>query len=146
MQNWLFILVNVCVAAFVGGVTNHFAIKMLFHPREEKIILGRRVPFTPGLIPKRKDEIAESLGHVVSDYLVTSEGLQDLIRRPVFRSKMEESPAEAGGMERIGAELRRFGAESMESRTVGADEGPGGTIGARAYGPRCRCHMARVWA
>lgn len=91
MQNWLFILVNVCVAAFVGGVTNHFAIKMLFHPREEKIILGRRVPFTPGLIPKRKDEIAESLGHVVSDYLVTSEGLQDLIRRPVFRSKMEES-------------------------------------------------------
>ena len=28
---------------------------------------------------------------MVSDYLVTSEGLQDLIRRPVFRSKMEES-------------------------------------------------------
>lgn len=91
MPNWLFILVNVCVAAFVGGITNHFAIKMLFHPREEKRLLGRRIPFTPGLIPKRKDEIAESLGHVVSDYLVTSEGLQDLIRKPVFRSKMEDS-------------------------------------------------------
>ncbi|GIO95535.1 UPF0754 membrane protein YheB [Paenibacillus lautus] len=91
MQNWLFILVNVCVAAFVGGITNHFAIKMLFHPREEKIILGRRIPFTPGLIPKRKDEIAESLGRVVSDYLVTSEGLQELIRKPVFRGKIEDS-------------------------------------------------------
>ncbi|MEX3615070.1 DUF445 domain-containing protein [Paenibacillus glucanolyticus] len=91
MPNWLFILVNVCVAAFVGGITNHFAIKMLFHPREEKILLGRRLPFTPGLIPKRKEEIAESLGHVVSDYLVTSEGLQELIRKPVFRAKMEDT-------------------------------------------------------
>ena len=62
MQNWLFILVNVCVAAFVGGITNHFAIKMLFHPREEKIILGRRVPFTPGLIPKRKDRNSRVVG------------------------------------------------------------------------------------
>ena len=32
MQNWLFILVNVCVAAFVGGITNHFAIKCCFIP------------------------------------------------------------------------------------------------------------------
>ncbi|GAB6926653.1 DUF445 family protein [Paenibacillus sp. JCM 10914] len=89
MQNWLFILVNICVAGFVGGITNHFAIKMLFHPREEKRIFGRKVPFTPGLIPKRKEEIADSLGHVVSDYLVTSDGLQELIRKPKFRQKME---------------------------------------------------------
>ncbi|WP_235439841.1 DUF445 family protein [Paenibacillus sp. DMB20] len=91
MQNWLFILVNVAVAAFVGGITNHFAIKMLFHPREEIRIRGRRLPFTPGLIPKRKEEIAESLGQVVSDYLVTSEGLQEMIRKPLFRSKAEET-------------------------------------------------------
>lgn len=91
MQNWLFILVNIAVAAFVGGVTNHLAIKMLFHPREEIRIGGRKLPFTPGLIPKRKEEIAESLGNVVSDYLVTSEGLQEMIRKPLFRSKTEET-------------------------------------------------------
>jgi len=89
MPNWLFILVNVGVAAFVGGITNHFAIKMLFHPRKEVTFLGRRLPFTPGLIPKRKEEIAESLGYVVSDYLVTSEGLQEFIRKPAFRGKVE---------------------------------------------------------
>lgn len=91
MPNWLFILVNVVVAAFVGGITNHFAIKMLFHPREEIRIRGRKLPFTPGLIPKRKEEIAESLGKVVSEYLVTSEGLQEMIRKPLFRAKAEDT-------------------------------------------------------
>ena len=48
MQNWLFILVNVCVAAFVGGITNHFAIKMLFHPREEKSSWAAAYPSRQG--------------------------------------------------------------------------------------------------
>ncbi|GGG26546.1 DUF445 domain-containing protein [Paenibacillus abyssi] len=85
MQPWLYILMSVLVAAFVGGVTNHFAIQMLFHPRREYRIGGRRVPFTPGLIPKRKPEIAASLGDVVASYLVTAEGLKDLLATDAFR-------------------------------------------------------------
>jgi len=80
MHPLLFIAVNVCVAAFVGALTNHFAIKMLFHPRRALHVLGRRVPFTPGLIPKRKDEIAAALGHVVADYLVTADGIREWLR------------------------------------------------------------------
>jgi len=80
MQLWLFITVNVCVAAFVGALTNHFAIKMLFHPRRALHLFGRRVPFTPGLIPKRKDEIAAALGDVVAKYLVTADGLREWLR------------------------------------------------------------------
>lgn len=80
MQLWLFITVNVCVAAFVGALTNHFAIKMLFHPRRALHVFGRRVPFTPGLIPKRKDEIAAALGDVVAKYLVTADGLREWLR------------------------------------------------------------------
>jgi len=80
MQLWLFITVNVCVAAFVGALTNHFAIKMLFHPRRALYLLGRRLPFTPGLIPKRKDEIAAALGDVVAKYLVTADGLREWLR------------------------------------------------------------------
>ncbi|WP_055108824.1 DUF445 domain-containing protein [Paenibacillus ihumii] len=90
MADWLYIMVSVSIAAFVGGVTNHFAIKMLFHPRNPVMIGKRRVPFTPGLIPKRRDDIAESLGSVVSDYLVTPEGLQEMVLRPEFRSQAEE--------------------------------------------------------
>lgn len=89
MNPLLTILLNVSVAGFVGGITNHYAIKMLFHPREEKRIGRFRVPFTPGLIPKRKDEIGRSLGKVVADHLVTAEGLQNLLAKPEFRSRME---------------------------------------------------------
>ncbi|WP_235287180.1 DUF445 family protein [Paenibacillus tarimensis] len=73
------------VAAFVGGLTNHFAIKMLFHPRQAIYFLGKRIPFTPGLIPKRKSQIAESLGDVVASYLVTTEGLRELLAQENFR-------------------------------------------------------------
>lgn len=90
MPTWLFIIVNVLIAAFVGGITNHFAIQMLFYPRAEWRILGRRVPFTPGIIPKRKPEIAASLGDVVASYLVTPEGLQELLAGESFRISTEE--------------------------------------------------------
>lgn len=84
-----FVLISVVVAAAIGGITNHLAIKMLFQPRNALVIWGRRVPFTPGLIPKRKDEIAQSLGRVVSEYLVTSSGLKSVLDKPDFRAKVE---------------------------------------------------------
>lgn len=90
MPDWLYVVVSVLVAAFVGGVTNHFAIKMLFHPRKPVYIGKWHVPFTPGLIPKRRDDIAASLGQVVADYLVTAEGLQEVILRPATRDKLGE--------------------------------------------------------
>jgi len=99
MQPWLFILVNVAIAAFVGGLTNFYAIKMLFHPRNPVELLGRRVPFTPGLIPKRKSQIAEALGDVVASYLVTAEGLQELLEDETFRD---------GAKERLTAGIRSF--------------------------------------
>ncbi|MFD3257882.1 DUF445 domain-containing protein [Paenibacillus lentus] len=104
MADWLYIIVSVVIAAFVGGVTNHFAIKMLFHPRNPIMIGKRRVPFTPGLIPKRREDIAESLGNVVSEYLVTTEGLQEMVLRPEFRSQAEE---------KLGALLSRWANSSM---------------------------------
>jgi len=85
MELWLFITVNVCVAAFIGALTNHFAIKMLFHPRRAWRVFGRRVPFTPGLIPKRKDEIAAALGDVVAKYLVTADGIREWLREGAMR-------------------------------------------------------------
>lgn len=89
MQPIYFIVISVVIAACIGGITNHLAIKMLFHPRNKHYIAGKRIPFTPGLIPKRKEEIARSLGKVVGDYLVTSEGLSVLLKKPEFRLRLE---------------------------------------------------------
>lgn len=76
-------------AGLVGGITNHLAIKMLFHPRKPLYIFGWKLPFTPGLIPKRKEEISRSLGEVVSEYLVTAEGLAGALRKPELKLGIE---------------------------------------------------------
>lgn len=79
----------IVTAGFVGGLTNHFAIKMLFYPRKPVYLWGKKLPFTPGLIPKRRDDITKSLGEVVGVHLVTSEGLASALRKPELRSTIE---------------------------------------------------------
>lgn len=61
------------IGAVIGAFTNHIAIKMLFRPYEAKYIGKWRVPFTPGLIPKRREELASQLGKLVIHYLLTPE-------------------------------------------------------------------------
>ncbi len=89
MNTIAWIAISIGVAALIGGITNHLAIKMLFHPRNPVMVFGRKLPFTPGIIPKRKEEIAHSLGQVVGDYLVTSEGLAGLLRKRSFQVRIE---------------------------------------------------------
>jgi len=89
VETAIFVAVSIVVAAVIGYITNYLAIKMLFLPRREWRVLGRRVPFTPGLIPKRKGEIAASLGRVVSDYLVTADGLKEVLQQPELRGQVE---------------------------------------------------------
>ena len=67
------ILFMAFIGALIGGLTNHLAIKMLFRPHEAKYIGSWRLPFTPGLIPKRRDELAKQFGKTVTNYLLTPE-------------------------------------------------------------------------
>lgn len=55
------------IAAFIGWFTNWIAIKMLFHPKQPKRILG--ITFQ-GIFPKRQAQIAEKLGQIVANDLV----------------------------------------------------------------------------
>ena len=64
------------VGGIIGYVTNDIAIRMLFRPHTAKYIMGRRVPFTPGIIPKEKGRIAEAVGTVISDNLMNQEVLE----------------------------------------------------------------------
>lgn len=63
------------IGAVIGYFTNYIAVKMLFRPRREVRLFGRRLPFTPGAIPKNKPRLARTIGQVVSDTFFTEENL-----------------------------------------------------------------------
>lgn len=76
-DNIIQIVFMVVVSAVIGGGTNHIAIQMLFRPYEAKYIGKWKVPFTPGLIPSRRDDLAKQLGVTVEEYLMTPEMLRE---------------------------------------------------------------------
>ena len=86
-------LIPVLASALVGGIigytTNWLAIRMLFRPLTEKYIGKWRLPFTPGLIPKKRAVLAESLGNTVANYLVTTETLVAAVGHPQFEANLE---------------------------------------------------------
>lgn len=79
------------VGGLIGYSTNWLAIKMLFWPLQEKRVGNWRVPFTPGLIPKKRAGLAASLGETVANYLVTPTTLQSALAAPEFRESWESA-------------------------------------------------------
>ena len=86
MDPWMFISFMVVVGAALGGLTNALAIRMLFKPHRAYYLGDWKVPFTPGLIPKRHKEISVQLGQMVGTYLLTAEGLQKQIKHSSFKT------------------------------------------------------------
>ncbi len=54
----------------VGWVTNILAIEMLFSPRKPLYLLGKKVPFTPGLIPQNRDKMLDIASDRVSNVMI----------------------------------------------------------------------------
>jgi uncharacterized membrane protein YheB (UPF0754 family) len=75
--------------AFIGYSTNWLAIKMLFKPYNEVRIYGIKLPFTPGLIPKRRDEIAKSIAKVIRQHLLNPETLHKLFIESSYKNVLE---------------------------------------------------------
>ena len=73
------------ISAFIGWFTNWVAIKMLFHPKEPKKILG--ITFH-GIFPKRQQQFAEKLGKLVSEELLSFKEIEEKIINPDNLSKM----------------------------------------------------------
>lgn len=78
MNYWLLIIIPL-ISAFIGWVTNWVAIKMLFHPREPKKILG--ITFH-GIFPKRQQQFAEKLGKLVSAEFLSFDDIEEKISSP----------------------------------------------------------------
>ena len=79
-----FILIPL-ISAFIGWFTNWIAIKMLFHPKEPKRILG--ITFH-GIFPKRQKTFAEKLGKMISEEFLSFEDIQQLITNPQNLQKL----------------------------------------------------------
>lgn len=84
------------ISAFIGWLTNYIAVKMIFHPRREIRVLGISIQ---GLLPKRRRELAESIGRTVERELIYHDDIGRILRDPSFRE---------GIISVIGAKLDEF--------------------------------------
>jgi len=73
MKEFLFIVI---VGTFIGWITNYIAIKLLFRPYNEINILGFKLQ---GVIPKRRKELAESIGKTVNSELISIKDITNTI-------------------------------------------------------------------
>ncbi|GHV78556.1 hypothetical protein AGMMS49944_03470 [Spirochaetia bacterium] len=77
------------VGAVIGYVTNAVAIKMLFRPLAEVRLFGIRLPFTPGILPRQRHKLAENIGAIVEQQLLTAEILIARLRQEDLRNQLK---------------------------------------------------------
>lgn len=92
MANWsdLWILIAPPVlGGIIGYFTNDLAIKMLFRPYKPIRVSGRQLPFTPGLIPRNQERLAQRVSDTIMGSLLTPKELQNLARRLLELERMQ---------------------------------------------------------
>lgn len=72
MSDFMKIILLSGIGAGIGWVTNYIAIKLMFRPLYPVSVGGLKLQ---GLIPKRKEEIAKSIGKVVEEELLSMDDL-----------------------------------------------------------------------
>jgi uncharacterized membrane protein YheB (UPF0754 family) len=87
-------LLNVISAPLIGGIvgyiTNWIAIKMLFRPLKPVMIGRFHVPFTPGIVPKRKNELAVILGKAIVDQFFNADDLEQIFLSDSFKNAVAD--------------------------------------------------------
>lgn len=92
-------IIPAITGAIIGYFTNWLAIKMLFRPLKERRLMGIKIPFTPGLIPKERWRIAKSVGNTVGQHLLSPEVLSESLCSERITSYIKESIKE--GIEKL---------------------------------------------
>ena len=67
------------LGAIIGYGTNWLAIKMLFRPLKPIKIGKFTLPFTPGIIPKRREGLAKAIGDSVGNHLFTRDDMEQML-------------------------------------------------------------------
>ncbi|MDR1100123.1 MAG: DUF445 family protein [Treponema sp.] len=81
MKTLMLLAVPPLVGALIGFLTNVVAIKMLFRPLREIRLFGIRLPFTPGVLPRQRHKLADSIGLMVERELLTPEIIRGRLRQ-----------------------------------------------------------------
>jgi uncharacterized membrane protein YheB (UPF0754 family) len=77
------------LGGLIGYYTNDIAIKMLFRPYKVLYIFGRKVPFTPGLIPSNQERLGQNIANAIMKSLLTPEEMQNLARKLLQPERMQ---------------------------------------------------------
>ncbi|WP_066382535.1 MULTISPECIES: DUF445 domain-containing protein [unclassified Anabaena] len=93
-MDWSHLLLYVSppiLGGIIGYFTNDIAIKMLFRPYRAIYIAGRRLPFTPGLIPRNQERLAKNISSTIMGSLLTPDELQKLARRLLQTERVQSA-------------------------------------------------------
>ena len=85
-MHYLELISGPLIGGIIGYFTNFIAVKMLFRPLKPIKIGNMTLPFTPGIIPKRKDKLAEAIGNAVGHKLFTKQDMQELFQNSNVRN------------------------------------------------------------
>ena len=77
------------VGAFIGYLTNRVAIRMLFRPLKAWHIGGIKIPMTPGVIPSKRHQLADNIGEMVGEHLLTSDEISSSLQREAFQEHLQ---------------------------------------------------------
>ena len=121
---WLGYVEAFAEAAMVGALADWFAVTALFrHP------LGLPIPHT-AIIPKRKDQIGESLGQFVQENFLTEELLNERLQKAHVGAaprRMAVAPGQrAAGLRRCRRRAARRARGGRRRGDLGIDRGDGG--------------------
>lgn len=98
---WNFLLFPV-VGAAIGALTNQIAIKMLFRPYREIRVAGVRLPFTPGVIPSQRGQIAHNIATTFEAQLLGGDEIHRALTgeraRGIVSDKVQEMLDQFGPM------------------------------------------------
>jgi len=76
------------IGAFIGYLTNRIAIRMLFRPLKPWYVFGLRVPMTPGVIPSKRRDLAENMGVMVGEHLLTARDIGTALSMEPFQNHL----------------------------------------------------------
>jgi uncharacterized membrane protein YheB (UPF0754 family) len=75
----------------IGYYTNDLAIKMLFRPYRAVKIGETVLPFTPGLIPRNQDRLAQRVSNAIMSSLLTPDEMQKVAQRLLKTERMQSA-------------------------------------------------------
>ena len=111
------ILAGPIVGAVIGYFTNYLAVKMLFRPYNPVMIGNFRLPFTPGIIPKRKEKLAEAVGKTVGEKLFTGDDMENALLSEPLKTTIVSNVTDS-----LFEVMGKYNLEELGSNAVGKTE------------------------